>query len=138
MGSSPEAYNIGQIDITVPEWANVLVLTSIAMSLVVNALMTGLIVFKIFKVYREVKPLYTQNFSIMGRSKLQPIIFAIIESGMALFAIQLAYLVVFDINTQAANDASIFLYPVYEMLIVIISSVILTYNFTDNVVLARV
>lgn len=135
MGSSSEVYNIAQFDITVPEWANLLALTSIAMSLVVNALMTGLIVFKIFKVYREVKPLYTQNFSTMGRSKLQPIIFAIIESGMALFAIQLAYLVVYDINTQAASDASIILYPIYEMLIVIISLVILTYKFTDNVVL---
>jgi hypothetical protein len=52
----------------------------------VNAMMTTSIVFKILKVFLEVK-------STSGGTKLLPVIFIIIESGMALFAIQLVRVV---------------------------------------------
>lgn len=58
------------------------------MILVLNPLMTGLMVFKIVETYWQVKPLYSQIFGVTrGGSKLRPIIFMIIESGMKLFAI---------------------------------------------------
>jgi hypothetical protein len=59
-----------------------LIITSFALSMAVNAMMTTLIVFKILKVFLEVK-------STSGGTRLRPVIFIIIESGMALFAIQL-------------------------------------------------
>ena len=63
----------------------------------VNFLMTGLIVFKILKVTREFKPTSVeQTLGSLGStesSKLPHVIFIIIESGMALFAIQLVRVV---------------------------------------------
>ena len=79
-------------------WGDTLVLTGLAASMVVNALVTGLIVFKILKVSLQVKPTSVEqkfgSFSSTGGPKLRHIIFIIIESGMALFAIQLARVVI--------------------------------------------
>ena len=59
-----------------------------------NTLVTGLIVFKILKVFLEVKqPLGSYN-SAAGRPNLQHIVFIIIESGMALFATHLLRIVI--------------------------------------------
>jgi hypothetical protein len=61
----------------------------------VNALVTGLIVFKILKVFLEFKPTSVERTmsSTGGSSKLRHILFIIIESGMALFVIQLIRIV---------------------------------------------
>jgi anaerobic C4-dicarboxylate transporter len=111
-----------------PTWSNILTLASLAASMTVNALVTGLIVFRIFKVFREVK-------DDTGGRKLRSIIFIIIESGMALFAIQLARLVV--AATGERTNAELDIYPliagIHEMLNVVISSVIATLYSTDNV-----
>ena len=112
----------------------------------VNALMTSLIVFKIFRVFREVKSITTSNEKSLGIThaggrKFRSIIFIIIESGMALFAIQLARLVIattpFRFRTDAEGVIFDLIISIHEMLNVVISSVIVTLYFTDNVV-ARV
>ena len=46
---------IGQGAILTTSWGNTLSLASLIASMTVNALATGLIVFRIFKVFREVK-----------------------------------------------------------------------------------
>src|SRR5271163_598538 len=91
----------------VPAWSNTLVLTGLTLSMTVNALVTGLIVFRIFKVFWEVKlgTADDQVLGVTGGSKLWRVIFIIIESGMALFSIQLARLVVTIATTDATNDA---------------------------------
>ena len=75
-----------------------LTLTALVASMVVNALVTGLIVFNILKVFLEVKATSVErtlgSLSSTGGPKLQHIIFIIIESGMALFAIQLVRVVI--------------------------------------------
>ena len=68
-----------------------LIVTSFALSMVVNTLATGLIVIKILKVFSEVKR--ASSLGATGGTKFRPIIFIIIESGMALFAIQLVRIV---------------------------------------------
>ena len=68
-----------------------LIVTSFALSMVVNALATGLIVIKIFKVFLDVKR--ASSLGATEGTKLRPIIFIIIESGVALFAIQLVRIV---------------------------------------------
>ena len=70
---------------------NPVIVTSFALSMVVNTLVTGLIVFKILKVFLEVKR--TPGLGPTGVTTLGPIIFIIIESGMALFAVQLVRVV---------------------------------------------
>ena len=64
----------------------------------VNTLVTGLIVFKIHKVFLEVKATMTsieRTLSSTGGTKLRHIMFIIIESDMVLFAIQLVRLVLY-------------------------------------------
>jgi hypothetical protein len=73
-------------------------LTSYLTSIAVNALVTGLIVFKIVKVFLEVKDTTTSiertsGLGSTGGTKLRHVIFVIIESAMALFAIQVVRLV---------------------------------------------
>ena len=104
----------------------------------VNALVTGLIVFRIFKVFREVKHVTTsdeKSLGVTGGGKLRSIIFIIIESGMALFAIQLARLVVAATGETTNAEADIYqlIVGIHEMLNVVISSVVVTLYSTDNV-----
>ena len=78
-------------------------LTSLILSLVVNALATGLIVFKIFIVYQKVKPTSKEkNLGATGGRNLLSIMFIIIESGMALFSMQLVRLVLYLMSSESA------------------------------------
>ena len=92
-----------QGDIFFASWVMTLTLTGLVTSMVVNALVTGSIVFKILKVFLEVKNLMATStsiertlgsFSSTGGTKLRHVTFVIIESGMALFAIQLVRVVI--------------------------------------------
>jgi hypothetical protein len=91
----------------------------------VNALVTGLIVFKILKVFLEVKSTTTsveRTLGSTGGTKLRHIIFVIIESAMALFAIQVVRLVL----SQGLWDGFVpfdLVFGIAQMLNVIIRSV---------------
>jgi len=89
------AVSIDQRQITITNWGDTLIITGLVISMTVNALVTGLIVFRIFKVFQEVKAASDKVLlSVTGGSKLRSIIFIIIESGMALLSIQLTGLVI--------------------------------------------
>ena len=109
-----------------PGWSNTLVMVGLALSMTVNALVTGLIVFRIFKVFQGVKTgtADDQMLGVTGGSKLRRVIFIIIESGITLFAMQLARLVVTIMTTDAAYDAYFLIVGIHEILNVIIRSVI--------------
>ena len=125
-GTAPLSFEQGQL--SVPAWSNILVLTGLTLSMTVNALVTGLIVFRILKVFREVKTgtVDDQMLGVTGGSTLRRVIFILIESGMALFSIQLARLVVTIVTTDAAYVAYELIFGIHEMLNVIIRSVIAT------------
>ena len=114
-------------------WGDRLTLTSLITSMTVNALVTGLIVFKIFNVFREIKGVTTSEDKSLGithGNKLHSVIFIIIESGMALFVIQLARVVIttqLTVLDEAAFYAFQFIVAIHEIVNVIISSVIVTY-----------
>jgi hypothetical protein len=124
-------------------WFFTMVLTSLTASMAVNALVTGLIVYKILRVILAVKPTSVER--ILGSStkdtKLQYIIYMIIESGMALFAIQLvrvvltSLIIVMDMESPAyANVAYTldFVIGIHEMLNVITRSIhFYFFCFTD-------
>ena len=103
-------------------------ITSFALSMTVNALMTTLIVFKILKVFLEVKPTLVERPSSLGGSlatggtKLRPVIFIIIESGMALFAIQLARVVLsclqLNLSTVLAFNLTIGINQMFNVIII--------------------
>jgi hypothetical protein len=114
-------------------WENTTILTGLVTSMAVNALMTGLIVFKILKVFLEYKPTSVEqtlgSLSSTGSSKLRHVIFIIIESGMALFAIQLVRVVLVIL---VAHSQTVYTGPwvgmqlvtgIHQMLNVIIRSV---------------
>ena len=112
----------------------------------VNALVTGLIVFKILKVFLQVKAVSVKGS--IGGTTLRHVIFVIIESGMALFAIQLARVV---LDTLPSNDLphsdsaaltafyiALYLVDVInDTFIVIIKTVYFYFFLTDNIYLAR-
>ena len=113
------------------EWSGTLGVTGLALSMTVNALVTGLIVFKILKVFRQVKTHSAddQILGVTGGSTLQRVIFILIESGMALFSIQLTRLVVIIVtmvapNNEAAYAAYYVVIGTHKMFNVIIRSVI--------------
>jgi hypothetical protein len=133
---------IVQGEISTTAWSDILTIASLVASMTVNALVTGLIVFRIFKVFREAKDVTTSNeksLGITGGRKLRSIIFIIIESGMILFAIQLVRLVlsVFVMQLNSTEDAVYnafqLIVSIHEIINVVISSVIVTLYSTDNV-----
>jgi len=81
-------------------------LTSLAMSLTVNAFVTGLIVLRILKVSRDFVPTVgDQTVGIIGEAeaKVRSIIFIMIESGMAMFAIQLIRVILVILQLDALD-----------------------------------
>jgi hypothetical protein len=115
----------------------------------VNALMTGLIVLKILKVFLEFKSTSVEqtlgSLSSTGGSKLRHVIFIIIESGMALFAIQLVRVVLTILWAQTESSeltglsvGTKLVMPIHQMFNVIIRSVhFYFFSFTDDIYLAR-
>ena len=110
------------------DWSNTLVVVCLSLSMAVNTLVTGLIVFRIFKVFQEVKAATAvdQTLGMTGGSTLERVIFIIIESGMALFLIELARLVVTIVNTDAAYNAYYLVIGIHQILNVIIRLIIAT------------
>ena len=95
-------------------------LTGLAISIAVNAAMTSLIVFRILKVFRQVKTTSDDHIlGITGGSTLWRIIFVLIESGMALLIIVLR-MVTTLVNMEALSDT----YPIIVCSIVV--------GFTDE------
>ena len=121
----------GEASITL--WGVTLALTGLIASMVVNALVTGLIVFKILKVLLEVNKATSVDralgsLSSAGGPKFRHIIFIIIESGMALFAIQLVRVVITSLvqlqpTAQMPLIAFNFVVVIHQTLNVIIRSV---------------
>jgi hypothetical protein len=119
----------------------------------VNALMTGLIVFKILKVFLEFRPTSVErtlgSLSSTGRFKLRHVIFIIIESGMALFTIQLVRVVLTTLTRMpqtVSNGITVngpliginLVIGIHQMLNVILRSVHFDFFcFTDDIYLAR-
>jgi hypothetical protein len=105
----------------------------------VNALVTGLIVFKILIVFLEVKATSVERtLGTTGGTKLRHIIFIIIESGMALLAIQVLRVVFYFKSESLSYYGIYFIIVINQMFNVIISLFISTFFcFTDNIYLAR-
>ena len=127
-----------------PKWLINIFLTCLALSLTVNATVTGLIVFRIMKVYLEVKPTFSEKHlgATGGGRKLRSIIFILIESGMALFAIQLGRLVlaVLEPLVHSSSPVASIIQPfisIQPMLNVIIGPVIFTTYLTDIMCFSR-
>ena len=98
----------------------------------VNALMTGMIVFRIFKVTGAMPSnSVEQNLGSTGGNKVRHIVFIIIESGMALLVIQVVRLVlVFMPKTTAQwGVASNFVIAINQVLNVIIIRSVFSISF---------
>ena len=94
------------------------------MSIAVNTLVTGLIVFKILRVFLEVKAATTSVERTLGKTwagnKLRHVVFVIIESGMVLLVVQLARLMFYILEPgSAATKGYIVFIGINEMFNVI-------------------
>ncbi|KAF8797777.1 hypothetical protein BYT27DRAFT_7265331 [Phlegmacium glaucopus] len=107
-------------------WGSWMTMAGVAISMTVNALMTGLIVFKIFNVSRTVKStLPDQTLGATARRKTRTVLFVLIESGMVLFSVQLARVVLSIVHTDARNNAFFIIVPIHQMLNGITPTIIL-------------
>ena len=112
---------IVQDQVSIATWEVPVALSSYSASMAVNTLVTGLIVFKILRVFLEVKPTSVeQTLGTTRGTKLQHIIFVIIESAMALFAIQLVRFVLVAVPS-VPNTTLDFVVGINEMFNVIIN-----------------
>ena len=114
---------------TQTNWGFKVVETSLAASMAVNTLVTGLIAFKILKVFLEVKNSTTsveRSLGSSGVAKLHHIVFIIIESGMALFVIQLIRLLLDSVPSVQSTNAVYMIIGIHEMFNVIIKSVLIS------------
>ena len=122
--------------------------TSLAATMAVNGMVTGLIVFRILKVFLEVKAATTsveRSLDSTGGTKFRHIIFVIIESGMMLFVVQLARLVLEVVVEPSQSVTSVplifavdYLLVINEMFNVTIRSVhFYFFGFTEIFYLAR-
>ena len=100
---------------------------SVAFSMAVNALVTGLIVYRIFKAFRKVQQGSTsaeKSLGVTGGRSYRSVIFVIIESGIALFAVQLVRVILgipaFSKSIQI-EVAKNFIIVTHQMLNVIIT-----------------
>jgi hypothetical protein len=123
-----------------------LFITGLSTSMAVNTLVTGMIVFRILKVSAGVKPTSVERTlgSTKG-TKFWHILFVIIESGMALFAIQVVRVVLMSIALALAvpvgpyyTSANDFVVVINQMLnVIIINSVHFYFCFSNNIYLTR-
>ncbi|KAF8797632.1 hypothetical protein BYT27DRAFT_7247044 [Phlegmacium glaucopus] len=67
-----------------PYWGHCMLVAAVVISMTVNALVTCLIVFKIFKVYHEIKSASGQSLGATGGSKIRTVMFIVTESGMGI------------------------------------------------------
>ena len=119
-------------------------LTSLVLSIFVNALVSGLIVFRILTVFKGVKRTSVeQALGSSGDTSLRHVIFVIIESGMTLLVIQLVRVIIGNVNENSNNIIAAFyvVTGINEMFNVIIRSIhfhFFFFRFTDDIHPARV
>ena len=118
-------------DFAASYWPNTLFITSLTASMAVNTLVTGMIVFRILKVTGARPTSVEQTLGSTGGNKFRHIMFIIIESGMALFAMQLVRVVLAFLPVPVQQEApfqavSNFVVVINQMLNVII---IISTNF---------
>ena len=122
-----------------------LFITGLAASMVVNTLVTGMIVFRILKVTGAMPSTSVERtLGSTGRNKFRHIMFIVIESGMALFAIQLVRFVLGFISVPVEQEPFFLagfniVIAINQMLNVIIirSLHFYIFCFADNIYLAR-
>ena len=104
----------------------------------VNTLVTGLMVFKILRVFLDLKANSDErtfgSLSSNSGGRLRRVIFVIIESGMALFVVQFIRIVLDNVGDAEQRQRSVnFMSPINQMFNVSIRSVHLLLLFTDNI-----
>ncbi|KAF8803982.1 hypothetical protein BYT27DRAFT_7259438 [Phlegmacium glaucopus] len=125
-GASSQYLLSGYID--EPGWGYWMFVAGVAMSITVNALVTGLIIFKIFIVYREIKSISASDDQTLGvtvGSKTRTVILILFESGMVLFSIQLARILSTVLPTEASTKAYQIIVGIHQMLNGITPTIIL-------------
>jgi hypothetical protein len=100
--------------------------------MVVNTLVTGLIVFRILQVFLQAKAATTSvelTLGTTGGTKLQHVIFIIIESGMALLAVQLGRVVLSILTPPMLSAGFIFAFNFFTAINQVFNVIIRAVHF---------
>ena len=87
---------------TAPSWIIALAISSICISLALNALVTGLLVLRITLVHRQCRRAMAQTGRDLYDIQVSPVMMILIESGMMTFVSQLALVIVFGLQNASA------------------------------------
>jgi len=131
-GTVPPAESLVHGRVLPTALGNALGLTALAISTTVNAVATGLIVCRIFKVFREVKTgANDQTLGVTDGITLRSIMFVIIESGTALLFCQI---IRFALGLQVTfhPDAAANVYYIFASLQTVLNGI------TPTIILVRV
>ena len=112
-------------------YGEILFTTGLAASMAVNTLVTGMIVFRIFKV-TGARPSNSieRTSGVTGGNKLRHVMFIIIESGMALFAVQLVRVLLVFIPVRVKHWQQ-------ELFLIAGNNIAITFNQMLNVIIIR-
>ena len=86
----------------VPPWTISLAISSICISLALNALVTGLLVLRITLVHRQTRRAMAQADQRLYDLQVSPVISILIETGMITFVSQLIFVIVFGLQNACA------------------------------------
>ena len=85
----------------------------------VNTLVTGLILFRIIKVYWKVEPvLYEKMLDATRGSKVWSVVLVLIETAVAMFALQVILVVTSSVATVSALDVGTVFTGMHQMFLV--------------------
>lgn len=87
---------------TVPPWIIILAISSICISLALNAIVTGLLVLRIILIHRQCRHAMTQADRRLYDIQVSPVILILIETGMMTFVSQLVFVIVFGLQNASA------------------------------------
>jgi hypothetical protein len=114
-------------------WGWVLLSTGFSLSLAVNAIVTGLILFRIVKVYWEVEPvLYQKMLGATGGSRFRSIILVLIESAFALFAVQVILVVCSSVTNVTTSEVGNLMIGTHQMLLVSVHLLLASFYITND------
>ena len=116
------------------DWGWILIATSLGMTLVVNVIVTGLILFRIIKVLLEAEPIWYKKLGAMsGGRKIRSFIWVFIESAVVLFIAQAVLVVSTAVTvTRETNNVTTVVFSIHQMLLVSSLTLFILLNNIDD------
>lgn len=121
-----------------PDWFDSVGILSFSVSLAVNAILTGLLVFKIAKASLALRHTHAR-----GIQDFTPLISMLIESGIVFFLVQLIYVICFSLESSAFNLISgpiimVYVRPLFTFYLLLFRLIVFFKGIIPTTIVVRV